>query len=88
VTLAARRRRDAAEFRMRPDSADAGEPLTIIDATVIDEPTNADEALALFSLYAEPGDTITICSDWCLRNLSASNECSCKPIAIVVGAKA
>lgn len=88
MTLAARRRRDAAEFRMRPDSADAGEPLTVIDATVIDEPTNADEALALFSLYAEPGDTITIHDASCPTTRDSAWRCRCTPVTTIVGARA
>lgn len=72
---------------MRPDEP-VGEPLEVIDATTIDEPTNSDEALALFALYAEPGDTLTLCSPWCLRNLSTQNACTCSPVAIVVGPEA
>lgn len=82
MTLAARRRRDAAAFRGTPEP----EPLTVIDATTISDPQNADEALAVFSLYAEPGDTLTLCSDWCRSNLG--EPCSCSPTRLVVGAEA
>lgn len=81
MTLAARRRRDAAAFCGPLD-----EPLTVIDATQIHDPKNADEALAVFSLYATDGDVLTLCDDWCRSHLG--DTCSCEPTRLVVGAKA
>lgn len=84
MTLAARRRRDAAAFRGTP----AAEPLPVLDATVIDEPANADEALAVHARYAEPGDTLTVHSPMCRLNLDVCEDCTCTPLALRVGAKA
>lgn len=84
MTLAARRKRDAAEFRGQSHA----EPLPVLDATQISEPTNADEALAVHARYAEPGDTLTVHTPMCRLNLDVCESCTCTPLALVVGAKA
>jgi hypothetical protein len=84
MTLAARRRRDAAAFR----GLVAHEPLPVVDATAITEPTNADEALAVHARYAEAGDTLTVHSAWCRLNLDVCEDCTCTPLALRVGAEA
>jgi hypothetical protein len=63
-------------------------PMIVLDATKLTEPTNADEALAMLVSYAEPGDVVTLHSDWCRTHLDAAYECTCKPIALLIGAKA
>lgn len=88
MTLAARRKRDAARFKSRDPRPEDEPVLAVIDATTIDEPTNSDEALALFALYATEDDTLTLHSEWCATNLSVENACSCTPVALAIGAKA
>lgn len=85
MSLAARRRLDAARFKR---TAEESAPDRVIDATAIDEPSNSDEALALYALYAEPGDTLTLHSEWCRTHLDAAEQCTCTPVALVVGATA
>lgn len=84
MTLAARRKRDAAAFRGQPEP----EPLPVLDATTIDVPANADEALAIHARYAEPGDTLTVHSPMCRLNLDVCEDCTCTPLALLVGAEA
>jgi hypothetical protein len=83
--MSARRRKEAAAFK-RPASDEPA--FDVLDATKIDEPRNSDETLALFALYAEPGDTLTLCSEWCRSHLSVDEPCTCTPVALVVGARA
>lgn len=83
MSLAARRKRDAAAFKRAADDAPE-----VIDATQIREPRNCDEALALFALYATEGDVISLHGDMCLTHLSADNACSCTPVELRIGARA
>jgi hypothetical protein len=66
----------------------ADNAMTIIDATKLFSPANADEALAIGINYAEPGDIITLHTDWCRTHLDAANDCTCTPQIMVMGAKA
>ena len=61
--------------------------MTVIDAQKVDDPANADEVLVFYVLHAEPGDVITLHTEWCRTHLGAW-DCTCTPRAIVVGTKA
>ena len=75
MSLAARRRRDAAAFRT-------------IDARKIRDPRDSDEALAQCVLYAIPGDVISLHEVECATRQDANAGCSCTPITLTLGAKA
>lgn len=90
MTLAARRKRDASAFKRRtalPPEPDES-ALQVIDATQIDEPANAEEALALHALYAEAGDRLTVHEPMCRLNLDVCEDCTCSPRTLHVGATA
>ena len=89
MTLAARRKRDAGAFKRRTAERPQDEPtIDVIDATAIDEPANTDEALALHTLYAEPGDKLIIHATDCPTRRDGAWACRCTPIAMTVGATA
>jgi hypothetical protein len=60
----------------------------VIDATKLDDPTNADEVLALFLSYAEPGDVISMHTDFCRTHLGDDEPCTCTPTTLTLGARA
>jgi hypothetical protein len=60
----------------------------VIDATQVDDPTNADEQLALFLFYAEPGDVISMHSAMCRTHLGDDEACTCTPTTLTLGARA
>ena len=62
--------------------------MTVIDATVIDTPENADEVLALHVSYAIEGDVVTIHADTCPTARDTGWRCKCRPITMTIGAKA
>lgn len=62
--------------------------MTFIDATVIREPSNADEVLAYFLSYAEPDDVITLHTGMCRTQLHVCEDCTCTPRSMRLGAKA
>ncbi len=62
--------------------------LRVIDATMIDDPVNADEMLAWCINYAFAGDVVAIHSDMCRTQLGVIEPCTCRPIALVLGARA
>jgi hypothetical protein len=62
--------------------------IAVLDATVIDEPQNADEALAYFLCYAHEDDTIQLHTAWCRTQLDARHECTCTPTTMRLGARA
>lgn len=86
MSLSARRRVDAAAFRRATITTPARSP--VIDATLIDDPANADEMLAWCLNYAHEGDIVTIHSEMCRTHLGCLEPCTCTPVAIVVGARA
>ena len=62
--------------------------MTYIDATIITDPADADEVLALWLYYAEDADEIAIHSRWCHTQICSRNECTCVPRTMRIGAKA
>jgi len=62
--------------------------VTVIDATVIDEPACADEVLALHVMYATDGERITTHTRWCRTSLNVRESCTCTPQTLTIGAKA
>lgn len=62
--------------------------MIVLDARTIHEPSNADEALALFLYYATPDDVISLHTGMCRTNLEAAFECTCTPRILKLGAKA
>ena len=62
--------------------------MTYIDATIIDEPENADEVLALHLYYAIDGEEITTHTKWCNTSINVREDCTCTPLRLVLGAKA
>lgn len=92
MTLAARRKRDAAGFRRvldaYPDDPTPTPEIAVIDATVIDEPQNSDEALAQAVEYAQPGDRVAIHAVDCPTRRDSAWGCKCEPVTAEVGAEA
>jgi hypothetical protein len=76
-----------AEMNGPADDEDTDEIVTYIDATKIVDPKNADESLGFFMHYAEPGDVVTLHSEWCRTHLG-DWACTCTPRSMIVGAKA
>ncbi len=62
--------------------------MTIIDATTLRYPKNADEVLAMYVSYAEPGDRITVHTAMCRTNLHVCEDCTCTVTTMIIGAKA
>jgi hypothetical protein len=62
--------------------------MKVIDATVIDDPEDADEVLACYLSYAIDGDKVSIHHPFCRTQLGAREECTCTPKILVVGARA
>lgn len=84
--MAARRRRDAEQFRTLRTPGEP--PFAVLDATAIDEPSNSDEALAVFALYVTPGDRISLHSRMCRTHLGIDENCTCTPVELLIGAVA
>jgi hypothetical protein len=62
--------------------------IVVLDAREIREPENADEVLAYWLNYAEPDDIITLHTGMCRTNLHVTNDCTCTPVAMKLGARA
>lgn len=62
------------------------QPLRLINARRIRDPQDADEALAVNLLYAEPGELVPLHGGMCLTNIGG--DCTCTPRMLVVGAAA
>jgi hypothetical protein len=61
--------------------------MTVLDAREILEPANADEVLAFYLTYAEPGDVVSFHTDWCRTQLHVCEDCTCTPKTMKIGAK-
>jgi hypothetical protein len=62
--------------------------IAFIDARAIHEPTTADEVLALYVYYSEPGDTVTIHEPHCPTTRDSAWRCRCTPQTLTIGARA
>ena len=62
--------------------------MTVIDATVIDDPVTRDEMLALAIYYGQPGDVLTEHQRACPADASLFGKCTCKPLTLKLGAEA
>ena len=62
--------------------------MTVIDATTITEPETGDEVLALYVSYADDGDRISVHTPMCRTNLHVTEDCTCVPKTMTIGAKA
>lgn len=62
--------------------------MIVIDATRIDDPSDADEMLGYCLRYAQPDDVITLHGNWCRTQLGALEPCTCTPQTLRLGAKA
>jgi hypothetical protein len=63
--------------------------LRVIDATVIDDPEDADEMLAWSINYAVDGDIISIHHPFCRTQLRALEPCTCTPKTMMaIGSRA
>ncbi len=56
--------------------------MLVIDARRIRDPKDADEALGVDRLYAEPGESILFHRPMCLLNVGG--QCTCTPRVLVV----
>jgi hypothetical protein len=62
--------------------------LRVIDATVIDDPEDADEMLAWCLNYAMDGDVVSIHHPFCRTQLRVLEACTCTPKMLQIGARA
>lgn len=82
--MAARRKLDAEQFKVPAREP----PFAVLDATAISEPSNSDEALAVFALYVTEGDRISLHSEFCRTHLGIDENCTCAPVELLIGARA
>lgn len=62
--------------------------MTILDATIIDDPVTRDEQLALAVYYGQPGDRLVEHKRGCPADRDPLAKCYCVPLTLTLGAEA